>query len=74
MEQAFPVMLVIRNSRGEIRWMEVREYLRRETLARREHSEEKRRVSEIPFKGQRFDVMTVRRWREEALRSASETT
>src|ERR1043166_9098259 len=30
-EQAFPVLLVIRNSQGEIRWMEVRDYLTRES-------------------------------------------
>jgi hypothetical protein len=29
MAQAFPVLLVIRNSEGEVRWMEVREWLKR---------------------------------------------
>ena len=29
MAQAFPVLLVIRTSEGEIRWMEVREWLKR---------------------------------------------
>jgi hypothetical protein len=27
-EQAFPVLLVIRNSEGEVRWMEVRDRLK----------------------------------------------
>ena len=30
MAQAFPVLLVIRNSEGEVRWMEVRDWLKRE--------------------------------------------
>ena len=29
MAQAFPVLLVIRNSEGEVRWMEVRDWLKR---------------------------------------------
>ena len=31
MAQAFPVLLVIRNSESEVRWMEVRDWLRRES-------------------------------------------
>lgn len=51
--QAFPVFLVIRNSEGEVRWMEIREVLRQGPS-----------VKQIAFKGERFDVMGVRRWRE----------
>ena len=61
MDQAFPVMLVIRNSEGEIRWMEVRDWLKKAT------NNGKKSVRQIVFEGQRFDVMSVRRWREAAL-------
>ena len=39
MAQAFPVMLVIRNSEGEVRWMEVRDWLKRESDQRQEARE-----------------------------------
>lgn len=61
MAQAFPVLLVIRNSEGEVRWMEVREWLRRES------DKGKKPVKQIVFVGERFDVMSVRRWRERVL-------
>jgi Domain of unknown function (DUF4365) len=60
-QQQFPVMLVIRNSEGEIRWMEVRDWLKRES----DHG--KKPVKQIVFDGERFDVMSVRRWREKVL-------
>jgi hypothetical protein len=60
-DQAFPVLLIIRNSDGESRWMDVREYLQRET------DNGKKAVRHIVFNGQRFDVMSVRRWRDAAL-------
>src|SRR5262249_4921444 len=56
-----PVVMVIRISEGEIRWMEVRDWLRRES------DQGKKPVKEITFDGERFDVMSVRRWREKAL-------
>ncbi|HEY0511752.1 MAG TPA: TIR domain-containing protein [Thermoanaerobaculia bacterium] len=59
--QSFPVLLVIRNSEGEIRWMEVRDWLRRES------DNGKKPVRQIVFEGERFDVMSVRGWRESAL-------
>jgi uncharacterized protein DUF4365 len=58
MDQAFPVLLVIRSSEGEVRWMEVRDYLKRES------DNGKKAVKQIVFTGERFDVMSVRRWRE----------
>jgi hypothetical protein len=61
MAQQFPVLLVIRNSEGEVRWMEVRDYLKRES------DDGKKAVKQIVFAGERFDVMSVRRWRERAL-------
>jgi small GTP-binding protein len=48
MAQAVPVLRVMRNPEGEVRWMEVREWLKRSD-------------------GERFDVMSVRRWRDRAL-------
>ena len=60
MEQAFPVLLVIRRSGGDTRWMEVRDYLKRE-------SDNGKPVKQIVFAGERFDVMSVRRWRDKAL-------
>ena len=61
MAQAFPVLLVIRNSEGEVRWMEVRDWLKRAS------DNGKKPVRQIAFKGERFDVMSVRRWREKLL-------
>lgn len=60
-DQAFPVMLVIRNADGDIRWMEVRDWLRREGVGGKP-------VKQIVFAGKPFDVQSVHRWREEALR------
>jgi uncharacterized protein DUF4365 len=60
-DQAFPVLLVIRSSEGDIRWMDVRTYLKREG------NDGKKPVKQIVFEGERFDVMSVRRWRERAL-------
>jgi hypothetical protein len=61
MDQAFPVLLVVRNSEGEVRWMEVRDWLKRES------DDRKKAVKQIIFEGERFDVMSVRRWRERVL-------
>ncbi len=65
MDQAFPVLLVIRNSEGEVRWMEVRDYLKRES------DDGKKAVKQIVFAGERFDVMSVRRWRDRALQQSA---
>ncbi|MBC7818336.1 MAG: DUF4365 domain-containing protein [Planctomycetaceae bacterium] len=61
MNQAFPVLLVVRNSAGEVRWMEVRDWLREAT------DNGKKKVTQIVFDGERFDVMSIRRWRERLL-------
>ena len=61
MASAFPVLLVVRNSEGEVRWMEVRDYLKWESENGKKH------VKLIVFEGERFDVMGVRRWREKVL-------
>ncbi|HEX7318110.1 MAG TPA: DUF4365 domain-containing protein [Pyrinomonadaceae bacterium] len=61
MEQAFPVLLVVRGAEGEVRWMEVRDLLRRESDGGR------KAVRQIVFEGERLDVMSVRRWRDRML-------
>ena len=53
-------MLVIRTSEGEIRWMDVSAYLKRMSAGGKP-------VTQIVFQGERFDVMSVRRWRDKAL-------
>jgi hypothetical protein len=53
--------LVIRSSDGEIRWMGVSEYLKRKS------DNGKKLVKQVVFSGERFDVMSVRRWRERTL-------
>jgi hypothetical protein len=59
-QQAYPVMLVIRTSDGEIRWMDVSAYLKLETAKGKP-------VKQIIFEGERFDIMAVRRWRSKLL-------
>jgi GTPase SAR1 family protein len=59
-QQAYPVMLVIRTSDGEIRWMDVSAHLNRASAGGKA-------VSQIVFKGERFDVMSVRGWRDRVL-------
>ena len=61
MAQAYPVMLVIRNAEGEVRWMEIRDLLKRIT------DDGAHPVRQIVFDGERFDVMSVRRWRDRIL-------
>jgi len=61
MAQVFPVLLVIRNSEGEVRWMEVRDWLKRAS------DNGMRPVKQIIFEGERLDVMSVRHWRERVL-------
>ena len=61
MTQAFPVLLVIRNSEGEVRWMRIDDYLKRES------GKVKKPVKQIVFQGDPFNVMAVRCWRDWAL-------
>lgn len=56
-KQAYVVMLVIRTSDGEIRWMDVSNYLKHMSAGRKA-------VKQVIFAGERFDVMSVRRWRD----------
>jgi Domain of unknown function (DUF4365) len=61
MAQAFPVLLVIPGAEGEVRWMEVRDKLKNAS------GRSQGLPKQIVFKGDRFEVMSVRRWREKAL-------
>ncbi|MDB6122972.1 MAG: WD-repeat protein [Pedosphaera sp.] len=63
-QQAYAVMLVIRTSDGEIRWMDVSAYLKRE-------SAKGKTVKQIIFTGERFDAMSVSEWRKKALDQGS---
>jgi len=53
-------MLAIRTSDGEIRWMDVSGYLKRQAGGGRT-------VRQVAFEGERLDAMSVRRWRERVL-------
>jgi hypothetical protein len=59
-QQAYAVMLVIRTSDGEIRWMDVSAYLKRESAGGKA-------VKQIIFAGERFDAMSVQNWRKKVL-------
>jgi len=74
MEQAFPVLLVARAKSGEVRWMDVREYLRRTSIESTSFvlKPVKQLAKQIEFEGERFDVMSVRRWRDRLLNEAAQ--
>jgi Domain of unknown function (DUF4365) len=67
-QQSYPVMLVIRTSDGEIRWMDVSEYLKRES------GSGSKPITQIIFTGERFDVMSVCRFRDKTLGISSTAT
>jgi small GTP-binding protein len=58
--QIAPVMLVIRNSNGEIRWMEIRKYLRDKLKSGKP-------IRQIEFKGVRLDTDSILKWRDALL-------
>ena len=53
-------MLVIRTSDGEILWMNVSTYLKRESAGGKT-------VRQIVFEGERFDAVSVQNWRKRVL-------
>ena len=59
-QQAYAVMLVIRTSDGEIRWMDVSAYLKRDSVGGKA-------VRQIVFAGERFDAVSVQNWRKKVL-------
>ena len=61
MNHESPVLLIHRSSQGIVRWMEVRDHLKKIT------NNGEKQVRQIEFEGKRFDVMSVRRWRDSAL-------
>mgnify|MGYP001767545654 CR=1 FL=1 len=64
-QQAYAVMLVIRTSDGEIRWMDVSAYLKRES------DNGKKPIKQIVFAGERFDAVSVQNWRKRVLGQSS---
>src|SRR5262249_12015059 len=56
-QQAYPVMLVIRTSDGNIRWMNVTEYLKR-------HSQGGKQVKQIVFDGEPFTAPSLQKMRD----------
>lgn len=58
--QIAPVMLVVRSSSGEIRWMEIRNYLLEQL--------KKGPVKQIEFKGTRLDAESILKWRDIVLK------
>jgi hypothetical protein len=64
MDHPCQVMLVIRTSDGRIRWMEIRDHLKKVT------NNGIKRVRQIVFDGEPFDVASVRRWRDRVLGQA----
>jgi len=60
-QQAYPVMLVIRTSDGPIRWMDVSEYLKRESQGG------KKAVKQIVFEGEPLTALNLLKLREKLL-------
>jgi len=53
-------MLVTRTSHGEVRWIDVSAYLKRESAGGKE-------VRQIIFEGDRFEAVSVQNWRKKVL-------
>jgi small GTP-binding protein len=64
MRQKAPVMLVIRDSAGVIRWMEIRDYLRDKS------AKAEKIIRQIEFNGEPFNVTTLMKWRGKLLSKA----
>jgi hypothetical protein len=60
-QQAYPVMLVIRTSDGAIRWMDVTQYLKRESQGG------KKTVKQVVFDGEPFTALSLLNHRKKAL-------
>jgi hypothetical protein len=56
-DQIAPVMLVVRSSSGLIRWMEIRDILRKERA-------QKKKTKQIEFVGERLDSQSITKWRD----------
>jgi len=64
-QQAYTVMLIIRTSDGEIRWMGLSTHLKREGAGGKA-------LKQIIFEGERFDALGVQNWRKKVLGAAVE--
>lgn len=62
--QLAPVMLVVRTSNSEIRWMEIREHLRKK-------SKDGAKVTQLEFQGEPFDAVSIMKWRQHMLQAGS---
>jgi small GTP-binding protein len=60
-QHKYPVMLVIRTSDGEIRWMDVGEYLKKKSKGR------KTPVKQIVFDGEPFTALNLQRMRDKVI-------
>ncbi|MEM5406199.1 DUF4365 domain-containing protein [Paraburkholderia unamae] len=60
--QIAPVMLVVRESNGEIRWMEIRDFLKKKRA-------KGKTVKQFEFRGERFDTASLLKWRQSLLKS-----
>jgi len=77
MNQTSPVMLVVRTGSGEIRWMEIRQYLRDEYKARQAEARRKKQdptsddvlPTRIVFKGDKFNAHSISKVRMQQLGS-----
>lgn len=56
--QAYPVMLIIRNSDDTVRWMEISSYLKQAS------KDGIKKVTSVVFEGKRFDAGSVQQWRD----------
>jgi hypothetical protein len=63
-QQAYAVMLVIRTSDGEIRWMDVSAYLKKRQS---QNPEMREKFRQIVFTGERLDAVSVQNWRKKVL-------
>jgi len=64
-QHAYPVMLVIRTSDGEIRWMDVSEYLKRESSGGTP-------AKQVVFRGEPFTALSVRTLRGRILKTSEQ--
>lgn len=79
MNQTSPVMLVVRASSGEIRWMEIRSYLQEEYKLRRAEARRKHRdqdhddvlPTKIVFRGEKFNASSILKLRARHLTGAA---
>ncbi|PYP90123.1 MAG: hypothetical protein DMG65_12245 [Candidatus Angelobacter sp. Gp1-AA117] len=55
------LLFVALDPKGHMHWMEVRDWLKHGTR------DGQKRIRQIPFEGERLEVMSIRRWRDKVL-------